>query len=1371
MRAIKIRGFLVLFFCLFVWNSYAQTSTTVNLTPEATGLNIISNNINSLKIQFKLSSYNFLPVNTSEGDFIRLVVEGFQTNYNEGLPELPQLNKLIKIPAGAEIKIILKSVKEKEIPLAQYGIQTKIFPSQPSRQKQTAPDSLEFLYNKAFYSLDRFNKDNFIEVEEIGTIRGQKIAGLQISPFRYNPVSNILKVIYEADIEIVFENPDIEQDKLLKNKYKSRVFENTLEKILNFKTEETKSAEAENPVKYVILSDTIFHDILQPFIKWKTRKGFNVIELYTGENGVGTTREELKDTLRGIYVSATPENPAPTFLLIVGDVEQIPTSQSSGQVTDLYYAEYDGNGDYLPDVFYGRLSARDTSELIPQIDKIMEYEQYLFPDPSFLDEVVMIAGMDGSYASVWGNGQINYGISYYFNPAHGINSHTYLYPKSGSSSDSIIKNISDGVGFVNYTGHGVSNRWLSPEFNISDIDSLKNLSKYPLMIGNGCSTATFQLDNCLGEALVRAKEKGALGYMGCTNDSYWDEDYYWAVGLGPIKANPTYAETGLGIYDRAFHDNGEPETDWYTTQGQMMYAGNLAVTESNSIRSKYYWEIYTLLGDPSLMVYFSVPDPMVVNVPDTLPVGIYNLHFQCEQNAYAALSIDGKLLDATYTDASGVAILEFLPVDSVKLAELVITKQNRKPFIDTLSIVAYNSPYITYKDHILEDTAGNWDHIADYSETIGITLTLENTGNENSDNVMVKFSTADSFIQIPDSIEAYGTMNAYTNSTIQSAFQIIIKDSIPDQHMATMHLEITDLAGNKWDSYFRIELNAPVLEIGKIKILDIAEGNGNNKLDPGEKADIRVEISNIGHSSTYDLTSSLITSNSYVAIQNEIFNITELKELETKYALFTVEIDPSAPQGTIAAFNLSSGSDNYSAKDSFNLPIGLIYESFESGNFSQYNWKNDSLYPWTIVSSNPYDGNFTAQSGSISHSQKSELSMSLEIFANDTISFYRKISSETNWDFLRFYIDSVQVGAWSGLSNWTLQEYPLPIGDHTLLWVYEKDESVSSPGKDKAWIDFIVFPDYTFTKYNIGPSQLLAPVSELNLTNSEDVIVEIKNFGSKPVDSLYVGYKVDGVNKVIDTVRSVLDPYGSLLHTFSIPADLSLFKEYKFEIFTILSEDDFLGNDTLTVIVENIPTIDVGVLSFASPVQKTYYSNKEPVSIWIGNFGTITVSEFPVFYSINDSIPATGFVDTLINAGDSILFTFSTPADLSDLQSYYILSHTQLDEDTIYHNDSVYITIEHHTNHKQVPFDWLTEINIYPNPARDYLNLSVITTSEGEFIIRIMNLKGEVISEKTCYVSEGFQTIEIPINTLIPGPYLFTIHVDKNVVVYRILKQ
>ena len=50
-----------------------------------------------------------------------------------------------------------------------------------------------------------------------------------------------------------------------------------------------------------------------------------------------------------------------------------------------------------------------------------------FSDPSFLDEVVLVAGVDASMAPTYGNGQINYGTDNYFNVAHGLTIHNYLY--------------------------------------------------------------------------------------------------------------------------------------------------------------------------------------------------------------------------------------------------------------------------------------------------------------------------------------------------------------------------------------------------------------------------------------------------------------------------------------------------------------------------------------------------------------------------------------------------------------------------------------------------------------------------------------------------------------------------------------------------------------------------------------------------------------------------------------------------------------------------------------------------------------------------------------------------------------------------------
>jgi hypothetical protein len=80
-----------------------------------------------------------------------------------------------------------------------------------------------------------------------------------------------------------------------------------------------------------------------------------------------------------------------------------------------------------------------------------------------------------------------------------------------------------------------------------------------------------------------------------------------------------------------------------------------------------------------------------------------------------------------------------------------------------------------------------------------------------------------------------------------------------------------------------------------------------------------------------------------------------------------------------------------------------------------------------------------------------------QVLVNDTISFYRKVSSENGYDFLNFYVDGILLGSWSGNLDWDKVSYPVAAGIHRFSWVYEKDEATSS-GDDAAWIDYIEFP-------------------------------------------------------------------------------------------------------------------------------------------------------------------------------------------------------------------------------------------------------------------------------------------------------------------------
>ena len=319
----------------------------------------------------------------------------------------------------------------------------------------------------------------------------------------------------------------------------------------------------------------------------ENEKGFTVVEAYTNDPAVGNTTTSIKAYLEGLYNAGTPADPAPSYVLFVGDVAQVPafSGNAGWHVSDLYYCTYDGPADIYPDMYYGRFSATNSSQLMPQIEKTLMFEEYTFPDPSYLDEVLLVAGVDASMAPTYGNGQINYGTDNYFNAAHGITSHIYLFG-SGSpvtsdqsiASGLIIDAVNNGVGFANYTAHCFEQGWADPSFESSDVPGLTTENEYCVIVSNCCLPNAFDNAECFGEAILRAHGKGAVGHIGGSNNTYWNEDYWWAVGTGSISANPTYTQTGLGVFDCLFHENGEPVSDWFVSLSQMVHSGNLAVT-------------------------------------------------------------------------------------------------------------------------------------------------------------------------------------------------------------------------------------------------------------------------------------------------------------------------------------------------------------------------------------------------------------------------------------------------------------------------------------------------------------------------------------------------------------------------------------------------------------------------------------------------------------------------------------------------------------------------------------------------------------------------------------------------------------------------
>jgi hypothetical protein len=132
------------------------------------------------------------------------------------------------------------------------------------------------------------------------------------------------------------------------------------------------------------------------------------------------------------------------------------------------------------------------------------------------------------------------------------------------------------------------------------------------------------------------------------------------------------------------------------------------------------------------------------------------------------------------------------------------------------------------------------------------------------------------------------------------------------------------------------------------------------------------------------------------------------------------------------------------------------HEGFETGDLSEFDWISYGDENWTVTSDERNSGTYSAQAGSIDDNQTTTLEITLDCIPGD-VSFYCKVSCESYWDSLKFYINGVEQDKWSGEEDWTQASFPVTEGRRTFRWAYSKDES-SSDGNDTAWIDDVVFP-------------------------------------------------------------------------------------------------------------------------------------------------------------------------------------------------------------------------------------------------------------------------------------------------------------------------
>ena len=495
--------------------------------------------------------------------------------------------------------------------------------------------------------------------------------------------------------------------------------------------------------------------------------------------------------------------------------------------------------------------------------------------------------------------------------------------------------------------------------------------------------------------------------------------------------------------------------------------------------------------------------------------------------------------------------------------------------------------------------------------------------------------------------------------------------------------------------------------------IDEMIGNNNGFIDPGETIDMLVSIRNNGTQLAEDVNGLLSTTSPYITMNNGDVYFGDLDSGQTGYGIFTFTVDAVTPIGELLSFGLeiTANAGTYNTNFGISCVVGIMIEDFENNNFESFDWQFGGNANW-ITTTGAYEGIYCAKSGAINHNQSTSLLLTAEVIADGDISFNRKVSSEANYDYLRFYIDNTQMGSWSGTSSWTEEIYPVTAGNHTFKWEYTKDQAVVG-GSDCGWIDYIVFPPIGVEPPLNPPTNLQAEImnyNEVELTWDAPAMEIVTNNNKK-------------------TFEISIDELTRDLIGYNVYLDGDLLIEMIQEVFYLVSPLDNGDYNFYVIAVydngESMPSNIVPV-TITLPVPQNPEAVTQGVDILVtwDDVSNRSFSHYKVYRDliiIADDIMGTSFVDPDVPNGT---YTYNVRAVYSgDYQS--ALS-----------SDAVIEHVQTYTDDLSIPT--VTELSgIYPNPFNPRTTISFSLHQDAKVTISVFNIKGQKIST---LVSEKLET-------------------------------
>ena len=1345
---------LLTILCTF---SLLNAQVTYRFRTEAPqGLNIESSTTSGLSLHYALNEITVADYDDGDTHGQEIIMKGSFGSFAEDLPNLPFENHYIAIPRGAKVSIKVKENGCQTLNSINLLPAAEVILNNAAEQPKLRKDM------SVFGKDANFPTEN-VAIAQATQIRGLDVVMLNVTPFRYNPVRKTLEVIYDMDIEVLFEggngqfgdaryrNPawdGILRDLVINSNMlpEAHYYERLNEAIQN----------REEGCEYLIitLDDSAFMAWADTLKQFRNRQGILTKVITTSDCG-GNEPEDIRNYILNAYENwAIP----PAAVLLFGgnhftqsDFGLKPyllTSPVSWGNTYTYPSDNpfaDMNGDSIPDLAISRMTVLNAAWCQLQVEKLLEYELTPHTDPHYYDHPVINSGYQDTkwfaitaqvtnnflrdklgkrpsniymkYTledhdptppdSIWSISPNTDAVLDYFGP----NGTQYIPTSIGYLNDWIdmedklpFQNaVNEGSFLTFYRDHSNPNWWPCSDIVVADIPSFHN-ERPTLLFSIGCSTNNFW-DNwsyigCIADLFLHA-ETGAIGSLGANTVTY--SHYNDLITWGMFDYFwPDYMPT-LG-------SQTEPS---FSYPSYSLVAGKLFLSQqtflpyaTDTVKVDKTLNLFSYLGETYLNLYTETPQLLTIEAP------IHHINDQWEYTltAEAGSTVCLSNKNGIIAVARATGEPQSLTIPQMEVGEkftLTATKKNRFRYEQTVTVISSDYSFVYAKTATPNDQDGNEQ--LDFGEYSAFDLVLRNAGRFASEGSQVTLLCESPYITLLQDIVNYPRVEPGSSITLDNVFRIQIANDIPDQTLIRFGLRFND-GENTHTDHFEYLAHAPILQIEpEFSIID-AEGNPSTHILTEGTSLLSFTVKNNGSAKSQATNAQIEIKAPFLTIEESQLLSDGIEPKGSLRLTFPIEADGSETLGAWPQTQLKlQHGDNEIQFDTI-VQYGGIFESFETGTLNQaYLWPTGPNSTWSYHE-DAYEGQRCVRIVVEDHSY---YNFTVTAKATYQVPHATKTSFRYKTNFSNcFKIKTTNNTTYLDASDsWTYIEALEPIKQQRVIWGLLSSDPVGDTLI--AMIDDICFP----------PAHRPILSAGNDLISCADDAVELRNAYAYDCNSAY--WVTEGDGDFEDN---------TIVNTLYLPGSQDLENgEVTLALYAI-------GDDTLVSYthIRFVDEITLGQITGDSVVNK--YSN--PVSHYaverqdgIRYLWQLEPANAGYIYGNGNE------VDILWNQHENDTeATLSVTAE-NGCATEPVAKHISLIENS---------TSEWHS----VNFD------LYPNPTDGKVNLVLNESLQGKASIEVYNLLGErMMSKSIGRVLKG-ETLSLDLSHLVSGLYIIKLNTE-----------